>query len=133
MPPNKLMSFDDYIAPYLEKRQRVIDLTVAQPDAPQTRKFAFDGIVARVTPYQSIFVLDFLWANTGDLVRESGHFQVWHANDPVELIPPSGSVGLPGYQVQVYHINSSDMYEVRRNDGRTVIKTITFPPAISFH
>ena len=95
-----------------------------------TRFHCIDEIIGRITPFQSLYLLDFVWPD-GTRVTRTPNFSVWDVAEDghhVEL-PPVGSTIQKGDTVQMYYINSVRTYEIRRRDGY-VIKKIQFPPTL---
>jgi len=127
----RILTYEDIgKLPRIRPEPPAIDLTHQTPNTHLSTSFqCIDGIIGRVTPFQTMFILDFVWPD-GTRVKETPNFTVWDvAGAPVQ-IPPVGSTLQKGDTVQLYYINDVRRYEIRhRQDGR-VIKLIQFPTSL---
>ncbi|TDL30142.1 hypothetical protein BD410DRAFT_780680 [Rickenella mellea] len=102
------------------------DLTHPAPTTPDTITFpCVEGINGRIAPFHGSFLLEFLWLD-GTRVMDFCGFEVWQIGRRITKVRPTPSWVKSGCNTQIYFLNESTSWEIRKLDG-TVIKKITFP------
>src|ERR1700729_3366052 len=91
---------------------------------PLTTFDCINGIIGRMIPFRSLYVLDFVWAN-GTRVKDQPDWGVWDVAESPVQINPIGKLEEHRDFSQYYYISKVRIYEVRK--GSQVIKSLHFP------
>jgi hypothetical protein len=92
-------------------------------------------IRARITPFTSLYILDFV-DNNGSRIEKPTGLVVFDGGelDPNRYVmKPSGGHYSSNVEIEIYFLHSARSYEICLRGAQQPLKTITFPPTLNVY